>query len=169
MTLAASYGDLRLLKLGLQYGCPWDQGTTAAAASYNHEVCLRWLVDNGCPLWTEAVPLPPNRATVANARTAMIAGDLDAFAPVLLYADAHGAPLPDGCSEFVQARKMCRLALLSCFSGCRRRAAAAVEAGRPAEAKRWALMGECNRDILERILEIGQLWTPKLRKSPEEI
>lgn len=164
MTLGASEGDMALLKLGLKYGCVWDGSTTAAAASYNHMPCVRWLVEAGCPFWEEAVAQLPDRATITNARTAMICGDLDAFAPVLLYAEAHGAPLPAGGLEFVQSRKMCRLAVLSCFTGCRQRAMAAEAEGLVLEAKRWRLMGECNRDILERILGFGRLWTPKSGK-----
>jgi hypothetical protein len=158
MTVAASRGDLGVLKLGRQHGCAWDEGTTAAAASYNHIDCLRWLQSQGCPLWKEAIPLSPVFARIACTRVAMMADNFDVRAPVLLYADRYGAPLPFGCSEFVENRKKCCLAFLSCFTRYKKMLAQAEAEGRMAEVLRYSSMGTVNQDLLENILLCSGLW-----------
>ena len=42
-------GNLELLKVLHENGCPWDEGTCFAAASGGHLECLKYLHENGCP------------------------------------------------------------------------------------------------------------------------
>jgi hypothetical protein len=45
----AERGSLAVLQWARSYGCPWDEGTCAAAAWGGHLEVLQWARSNGCP------------------------------------------------------------------------------------------------------------------------
>jgi hypothetical protein len=58
--MAARAGNQKALELIHQYEGAFNSSATAAAASYNHYECLRWLVETqGCRFWEHAVDATP--------------------------------------------------------------------------------------------------------------
>lgn len=52
---AAFEGQLKMLKIMHEGGCPWDDETCAASARKGHLNCLKYAVENNCPLYPDTL------------------------------------------------------------------------------------------------------------------
>ena len=76
---------MEMLKYARAHGCPWDEGTCAAAARGGHLEVLQWARANGCP-W--------------DYRVVMIQADDESHREVLEWAEENGLVLNPNDERF---------------------------------------------------------------------